>query len=227
MTDRREQGPDADDVEALLPWLASGRLDLEDAQRVRTRLGADAELMRRFALVEDERAATVALNEALGAPSAAATRRLFDGIDAEPARPAPGGGARWSSLRLRDLLGRRPPGALTWGAAAAALIIAVQAGFIATLVTDHARAPSFQTASGPQTAAGTGSFALVGFAPTATAADITALLQGLKASIAEGPRAGLYRVRLSDEPLARDALEAAVKTLRDAKTIVRFAAPAP
>ena len=73
----------------------------------------------------------------------------------------------------------------------------LQAAAIGALVLERAGAPTYQSAGGEQT---TGeSFALlVGFADTATMGDIAALLKRLDAVVIDGPRAGLYRLRLPD-----------------------------
>src|SRR6185437_16000360 len=74
------------EVEDLLPWHAAGTLSRRDAQRVEDALARDSELARRYALVREELADTINLNETLGAPSARAMEKLFAKIDAEPAR---------------------------------------------------------------------------------------------------------------------------------------------
>ncbi len=46
-------------------------------------------------------------------------------------------------------------------------------------------------------------YALIRFAPEATAADITKLLDTYKASIVSGPQAGMFRVRFGDTTLPK------------------------
>jgi anti-sigma factor RsiW len=77
------------DLELLLPWHAAGTLDAPDARRVEDALARDPELARHYAVIREEYAATIAVNENLGAPSMRAVQKLFAAIDAEPAcRPA-------------------------------------------------------------------------------------------------------------------------------------------
>ena len=73
-------------IEALLPWHAAGTLSRRDADRVEQALGGDRELARHYDLVREERAETINVNEALGAPSARAMEKLFAAIDAEEQR---------------------------------------------------------------------------------------------------------------------------------------------
>src|SRR6476661_7566317 len=74
------------ELEMLLPWHAAGTLNSRDARRVEEALSGDPELARQYAVIREEYAETIALNESLGAPSARAMTKLFAAIDAEPAR---------------------------------------------------------------------------------------------------------------------------------------------
>ena len=74
------------EIEMLLPWHAAGTLNARDARRVEEALARDPELARQYAVIQEEYAATIRLNESLGAPSARAMTKLFAAIDAEPAR---------------------------------------------------------------------------------------------------------------------------------------------
>ena len=74
------------ELETLLPWHAAGTLGPVDAARVEAALASDQELARHFAIVREEMAETIHLNEALGSPSPRALDRLLAAIDAGPAR---------------------------------------------------------------------------------------------------------------------------------------------
>jgi anti-sigma-K factor RskA len=78
--------PKRHEIEALLPWYAAGMLSRHYGDRVEKALAGDGELARLYDLVREELAATIYLNEALGAPSAGAEEKLFAAIDAEEAR---------------------------------------------------------------------------------------------------------------------------------------------
>ena len=79
-----EQEPS--DIELLLPWHAAGTLNARDARRVEEALARDPELARQYAVIREEYAETIHLNESLGAPSARAMQKLFAAIDEEPER---------------------------------------------------------------------------------------------------------------------------------------------
>src|SRR5499427_10448468 len=74
------------EIEMLLPWHAAGTLSARDARRVEEALARDPELAKQYAVIREEFAETIGLNESLGAPSARAMQKLFAAIDAEPAR---------------------------------------------------------------------------------------------------------------------------------------------
>ena len=59
-----EQQPS--EIEALLPWHAAGTLGARDSRRVKEALARDPLLARQFAVVQEEYAETIALNESLG-----------------------------------------------------------------------------------------------------------------------------------------------------------------
>jgi anti-sigma factor RsiW len=98
------------DIELLLPWHAAGALDARDARRVQEALARDPELARQYAVIREEYAETIALNESMGAPSIRAMQRLFAAIDAEPERRP--SAARGLSMRISSFFARLSPGTL-------------------------------------------------------------------------------------------------------------------
>lgn len=217
------------DIESLLPWHAAGTLSRRDAQRVEAALANDQDLARQFALVREELGETIHLNETLGAPSARAMDRLLAGIEAE------GSTARKRrSFDLAAFIAERlalfTPRTLAWSATAAVLAIVLQAGLLAGLyVGDRAsETPSgYRTASAPtRSFTPAGSYALIGFAPQASAADVTKFLETHNISVVDGPRTGgLYRIRVSVTALPKADLARVVKQMQDDSKVVRFIAP--
>jgi anti-sigma factor RsiW len=210
------------DVEALLPWHAAGTLSRRDADRVEQALASDRELQRRYALVREEFAETIHLNESLGAPSPRAMEKLFAAIDAEEAR-APRRRASFDLTgRLSEFISGFAPRTLAWSAAAAALAILVQAAVITTVVIKDPNGPA---AIGLANKPSDGSFAMVRFAAQATAADITNFLGAHKASMVEGPKpGGLYKVKLTDSKLPADEVGKIIKQMQEESKIVSFIA---
>jgi anti-sigma factor RsiW len=211
-----------EEIEMLLPWYVTGRLDPADLVRVEAYLAAHPHVARQLDLARSERDETVAANEALGFPPAAATERLMATLPA--ARPG------WAALRavkgalqqVGDLFVAPTANAVRWAAVAAAVLLAVQAVAIVTLMSE--RSGTYQTASGGQ--AGGGIAVLVTFADDAKATAISQLLSELDASVVDGPKAGgVYKIRLRTEDRSQAAREALVRRLAARRDIVRAVLP--
>ena len=217
MNAMKQEAPERQEIEALLPWHAAGTLSRRDAERVEEALARDPELARRYALVRDELGETIHLNETLGAPSARALEKLFAKIDAEPARPKVSAGL---GSRISEFFASLTPRTLALASGAAALAILVQAGFIAGVMLNETKTSGYQTASAPTAAPDVGTFALIRFAPQASADEVTKFLESNKLSIASGPTAGgLYKVRVAVTGIPKAELARIVKKLQEDKVV--------
>jgi hypothetical protein len=218
--------PERHEIEALLPWHATGTLGRRDADRVEQALAADRELAKRYDLVREEMAETIHLNETLGAPSARAMEKLFAAIDAEEARIPRRQRPLGLAGRMSEFLSSFGPRTLAWSAAAAVLALLVQAAVIATVVVkDQGTTGSIDLASAPTE----GSFAVVRFAPQATATEITNFLGAHKATLVEGPLkpgGSLYRLRLADTKLPAAEINKIIREMQEQSKIVGFIAVA-
>jgi hypothetical protein len=218
--------PERHDLEALLPWHATGTLNRRDADRVEQALAGDRELARRYDLVREELAETIHLNETLGAPSARAMEKLFAAIDAEEARSPRRRRSLDLGQRISEFLSGFAPRTLAWSATVAVLAILAQAAIIAGVVVREDGA-----ATGPKLASAVsrGSFAVIRFAPQATADEITKFLGAYKATLVEGPLkvgGGLYRIRLAESQLPPGEVGKIVRQMQDESRIVGFIAAA-
>jgi hypothetical protein len=216
--------PERDEIEAMLPWFAAGTLSRRDAARVEAALKSDPVLSQRFELVREELGETIRLNEDLGAPSSRALKSLFQKIDAE----APRQSAASFDLagRVSSFIASFSPRTLAYAGAVAVLAIVLQAGVITSLVSDRGGDANYKTVSvEPGQKSEPGAFALIRFAPNATAADITKFLEDSKAVVVDGPKAGMYRVRVAVTGIPKEELARIVKQMQDNKA-VGFAAPA-
>jgi len=211
-----------EEIEMLLPWYVTGRLDAADLAKMEAYLARHPEVARQLDLARSERDETVAANEALGLPSAAATARLMSSLPA--ARPG------WAAMRalrgglqqVGDLLAAPTANAVRWAALAAAVLIAVQGIAIVSLLNE--RAGTYQTASGGQS--GDGIALLVTFADDAKATAISQLLTDLDGSIVDGPKAGgVYKIRLRTEDRSTAGREALMRRLAGRRDIVRAVLP--
>jgi anti-sigma-K factor RskA len=214
--------PEPQEIEALLPWYAAGTLSRRDANRVEHALAGDRELARQYELIREELVETIHLNETLGAPSTRAIERLFAAIDAEEAR-APRHRFDLGS-RISEFLWNLTPRTLARSAMAAALAILVQAAVIASVVVKEQGSPS---GPGLASAPNEGSYAVVRFAPQATANDITNFLGAYKAKVVDGPlnmEGPVYRVRLSETKLPKEEVGKIVRQMQSESKIVDFIA---
>ncbi|WP_132252486.1 hypothetical protein [Methylobacterium segetis] len=218
--------PEPDDLDLILPWRTTGRLDPADSARIEAALARDPDLARRLAIAEAERDETIAVNEAIGAPSRAARDALFARIDADLAAQA-GRSPRGWLARLGEALSGLSPPALAGLGLAACLVILGQAGLLAGALLQERGGPAYETAShGGGGAAGAGSHALVAFAPGASAAQIAEALRETGAVIVDGPLpGGVFRIRLATGRLDPAAVEAALDKLRARPGLVQLALP--
>lgn len=228
MNTNRNHREEREAIEALLPWYEKGQLEAGDAARVEAYLASHPDMASQLALVEEERAEAVLLNEARGAPGAGALDTLMGAIEEhEAANPSLAGTKtalwNWAS----KLLGAPVPARMQWVAAAAAILIIVQGVSLGVLMTSPTqRGTGYETASGPsQSIAGT--FAFVQFAKDASADDITQLLTDFDITIIDGPKpGGVYKVRISEESLDEARREALLKKLQARDDVIIFAAAA-
>ena len=214
------------EIELLLPWHAAGTLNARDARRVEEALARDPELAKQYAVIRDEYAETIGLNETLGAPSARAMQKLFVAIDAEPAR-RPSFLAGLSS-RFAGFFANLSPRTLAWSATLGAIALVLQAGVIGAVLVKNQSA-TYQTASlstgDHAPAVGAPPRALVRFVPEAKVADITALLDSYQASIVDSAREGMFRLQFGSKPMNTEEVATLMAKLQGEK-IVSLAVPA-
>jgi hypothetical protein len=202
------------EIQLLLPWHAAGTLSPRDASRVDEALARDPGLARGYAVIRNEYAETIALNESLGAPSGLAIQKLFAAIDAEPeGRPN-------ATLGLAERIS-------AFFASLGAVLLLLQAGVIgAVLIKNHTA--TYQLGMNERDLAGAAAapHALVRFAPDARVADITALLDKYRASIIGSAKGGMFRLQFGDQAMSKQDLASLIKKL-SAEKIVNLAVPAP
>jgi anti-sigma factor RsiW len=211
------------EIEMLLPWHATGTLNVRDGRRVDEALARDPQLAKQYAAIREEYAETIHLNESLGAPSVRAMQKLFAAIDGEPARKR--SVSLDISARIARFFAGLSPRTLAWSAGLGAVALLLQAGVIGAVLVKNQNA-SFQTASlstdqpitralGPEAPPR----ALVRFAPDARVADITALLDNYHASIIDGGNGGLFRLQFGDRAMGKDEIAGLMRKLQKEKIV--------
>jgi hypothetical protein len=214
---------DRQEIEALLPWHAAGTLRRRDRHRVDEAIKSDPELARHAALVREEMAETIRLNEMLGAPSARATQRLAAAIDAEETGRRGLVSPLVLASRLAGFIAGLSPRTLALATAAAVLAIAIQGFLLLGVITKPHSV--YQTAAVEEGGKTRGAFALVRFVHQASAAEITRFLEHYQATLVDGPKAGgLYRVKVAMSALAKEELARIVARMQS-EHVIEFVAP--
>jgi hypothetical protein len=221
------------EIEMLLPFHAAGTLNARDTRRVDEALASDPDLARQYAVIREEYAETIHLNESLGAPSGRAMQKLFAAIDGEPVRK-PSLSSNLSAW-ISEFFTRLSPRTLAWSASLGAVLLLLQAGVIGAVLMKNQTA-SFQTASlslndpsAPITRDLGGAApprALVRFTPDARIADITALLDNYQASIVDGAKGGMFRLQFGNRAMNKDEVAGLMARLQGEK-IVNLAVATP
>ena len=220
------------EIEMLLPFHAAGTLNARDARRVDEALASDPALAKQYAVIQEEYAETIHLNESLGAPSARAMQKLFAAIDGEPERK-PSVSINLSA-RIAEFFTKLSPRTLAWSASLGAVALLLQAGVIGAVLMKNQT--KFETASlslnqtsAPLTrelGAAVPPRALVRFNPDARIADINALLDNYQASIVDGAKGGMFRLQFGNRALGKDEVTNLMNKLQGEK-IVSLAVPTP
>lgn len=213
MTGAADRLSERDEIEALLPWYVSGKLDAKSRARVERYMDAHPDVRAHLALAREEADATVAGNEAIPAPGPQALARLRASIATAPYhKPF----LAQISQRIADWISSLAPPQLALAAAAAALLVLLQAAAIGALVLERAGAPTYQTAGDDEISL-EGVELLVGFTDSASMGEISAVLKQIGAVVVDGPKAGLYRLRLPDT--GETGLKAAIETLQQSGVV--------
>ena len=209
-----------DEIEMLLPWYVTGRLDASDRAKVEAALSSDPSLRRQLDLISDEQAGNIAINEAIRAPSTLSVERGMQAVAAQTSL-----GARQTATgilnRVRAFFAMPTARGVRYAAVAAAALFMLQAVVIGSLMSNR---DGYVTASGGTDAKG--STAIVKFADTASAASIAATLDRLGMTIIDGPKpGGTFVVRVGVAGLTKAQRDDRISQLRAASGVVGLVLP--
>ena len=229
MSEQTTEEIEREEIEMLLPWYVTGKLDRTDAARVESYLARHPRLAAQLDLIRAERDETVLANEALGRPSATALDRLLASLPA--AKPWLAQRIARSALfqRVSDFFAAPTARGVQWASLAAAALIVVQAAAITSLVVRDGGS-TYETAAGQSVGGGQwtadGVSALVVFADDAKASAIAGLMTEFDASIVDGPKpGGVYKIRLRTADRSQSAQDALLRRLAERRDIVRTVLP--
>ncbi len=213
-----------EEIEMLLPFYLTERLDRADAEQVDDYLNHHPDVARQLQLIRDERAGAVAGNEAL-AERPANFQRVAAMIAISPAQTA----RRDSSLsdRIKRIFEMPSAPSLCWMGAAAAIAIIVQAAVVTTLIVTQ-YSETFTTASGGAGVTGAGTLAVVRFADGANTSAIVDVLTSLGMTIIDGPKGGgLFTIRLGPKDMSDVERDRTIATLKARGDLVAFVTRLP
>ena len=216
-----------EELEALLPWYATGQLSPDETRQVEAALREDAQLQKAFERIKLEWSQVRAENAAQPVPSS----QMWDRLQARMSKSTEAASAVKASPGITDRIKSFvdsfelsvPQMAM---AGAAALVIALQAGTIGVLWNKLGSTPTYETASGPQGTPAKGAKLLVAFQPDAPLSRISDLLLAIGGETVSGPKAsGFYVVALKKPDLDSAKIEKILAQLRSRKELVRFVTP--
>lgn len=182
---KQPQNPlEPQDVEELLPWYVTGRISREEARGVEAALNTMPDLAQKLAQVQREREAVARGSEAVEPPPPENLQKLLQQVETTRQLRAPrieesSAGTDW----IAALFGRRLVWQLAFATACVGLVV------MGTQLYRPDAGTDFGVATG-MSGLEAGSRLVVTFQPTATSADIGALLTALDAVIVDGPKPG-------------------------------------
>lgn len=211
-----------EEIEMLLPFYVTGRLDRSEGGLIADHVGERPELVRQLALIQDERIGAIAANKAIATSPALDFRRVTAAIAARPSclGPRPWDRIkRWFEMPVSQSRG--------WAVAAAMLLILLQGAAIASLVATR-QSQDFFAASGTKQVAGPSTTVLVRFAEGTTTSAIAGMLAGLGMTIVDGPKGGgVFTVRLGPGDMKETERDRAIAELNARSDAVTFVARLP
>ena len=224
MTNDTETFPEREEIEMLLPWYVTGKLDETDRVRVEAWLKSAPERASQLELVHAEQVESLRSNDAIRAPASMSIERTAVAVSVQGST----GSGAWTAAvaRLRELFAAPTHSLMRRSALAAAAVILLQAGVVGYLVSERQGATYLP--AGVPSIAKPGAYALVRFADTASAKDIAAALSELGMSVVDGPRQGaLFRLRIGDAAMSETDRETLIDTLRRRTGLIVLVTPSP
>ncbi len=213
----------ADEIEAMLPWFVTDRLTSSEQTHLAACFEAYPSAASHVALAREERIISIIVNEAIAGPSSSALDRLMTAVAATP-QPR-----RWIVPSVASIWHQAAaffagfsPRTLGIAAATAAFILAAQAITISTLLPRNE--DKFSTAFGdsPVRNVSGGFELLVALQPSVTAAALTSALAEFNAVVIDGPKGGLYRLRVGSGKIAHDVAAQTTANLKARQDVFAF-----
>lgn len=225
MTNDTDNLSEREEIEALLPWYVTSRIDAEDRARVEAYLARHPETRRQLAQVEEDRDVAHRINAGIAPPRTLSADRLLERARG-PARAGTPKSA-WTAVieAAREFLGAPTVAGVRWAAAAAVVVMLAQAAVIGGLLRDRPQI-GYETASGGVGQAAAGVRVLVRFQAGATIEAITTALEKHGMRIVDGPKPGqLFVVRIGDAASSEAEQAGRIATMRELTALIAVVLP--
>ncbi len=218
----QDQASEREEIEMLLPWYVTGRLDSADKARVDSMLARDVELRRQLELIREEQTANITVNEQIAAPRTLNVERGVASVAANTTLGMRRSGAGLME-QIREFFTMPSPRAVRVASAAALAILLLQTATIGSLIFQRDSA-SHVTASGGS--ADQGSTVIVKFVDGTPAQSIASTLSQLDATIVDGPKpGGTFVLRIGPQTLPKAERDAKIDALRKASGVIGLVMP--
>jgi anti-sigma factor RsiW len=206
-----------DEIEMLLPWFVTGKLDATDHARVEAFLIREPAMRKQLDLVRDEQDQSRQVNQSITAPRSLSVERGIAYITAKQPLSLKQSSAGLLE-KISTFFAMPTSTGVRWAAAAAAVVILAQAATVGTLLMKQS-AGGYITATGGTAA--DGSFAIVKFVDGASAQAIANALTSLNMSITDGPKpGGVFQVRIGPKTLSEPDRAQRVAALRQRPDVI-------
>jgi len=230
MTDALEKFTEREEIEMLLPWYVTGRLEAAEQAHVTRYLENHPDMQGQLQIIQAEQDHSISANQAIAGAPAGAFEKLRASVAAESNGMSLASVKRSIWAELQNLFTVPTPRAVQWAGVAAAVVMVVQAAIIGGLLKTSPGSgdgSKYQTASGPNAgSASTGTRVLIQFAPSLTNARLSKFLRSQGAEIVAGPKpGGIYEVRISTKKLSQLELDVALKKMKSNQEIVLHVLP--
>lgn len=207
------------EIEQLLPWYVTGKLDADDQRQVEAYLAEHRDLDDQLSVVRDDHDAVISMNENIATPSSEGFDRLLAKIDAsEPAQPSSSPGSFIEAVR--DLFGVYGSPTLKLAAGAVAVVFVAQTIAITALLTGGSEKAPYETAFVSEE--GQTPDLLISFTSDTTVTEIEAVLAEIDGVIVGGPKpGGTFEISLRAEPKSDEHVQQVIAKLRARTDLVR------
>ncbi len=213
--DQPMQLTEREEVEALLPWYVTGKLNRVDRERVERSLAQSPELSRQLAMIEDDRRATIAANERIALPHTLSADSLIELLP-----PRRSGLADRLLAPLRKFFTAPTAESVQWAAAVVAVAFVLQGLALAIFLGGRPEA-RYETASGGPNHTQRQTTLLVRFVPGASLDAIGEALETRNMRIVDGPKpGGLYVVAIGPAGMSAADRDQRASELRSVSGLV-------